>query len=74
VKRAERKPDPNRPRFELDRRWIMRGLVAIVIVGALLLIAKVSIMAFGGAGRRLERVDAEQAVPAVAPGVVARRG
>jgi hypothetical protein len=61
VKRAEaprgRRNEPKRPRFEIDRTWLLRGAVAVLAVLLLLLIAKVSMMAFGGVAKRLDRHD-----------------
>lgn len=61
MKRAERPASRNasgRPsRFEVDRQWLWRGIVAALAVAMLLLVAKVSMMAFGGASKRLERFD-----------------
>jgi hypothetical protein len=72
VKRAE-PPSRDRAkhaatRIELDRRWIGRALAAILLVAFLLLVAKVSLIAFGGAARRLDRYDpghrtADEAAP-----------
>ena len=46
-----------RPRFEIDRTWLTRGILAVLAVALLLLIVKVSMMAFSGVGKRLERSD-----------------
>lgn len=65
-------------RIEVDRRWIWRALAAILLVAFLLLIAKVSLIAFGGAARRLDRFDpghrtANEAVPVEATPPAAAR-
>jgi hypothetical protein len=44
-------------RFEVERAWLWRALLVAVAIGLLLLIAKVSMMAFDGVGRRLDRND-----------------
>jgi hypothetical protein len=75
VKRAE-PPSRDRAkhaatRIEIDRRWIWRALAAILLVAFLLLVAKVSLIAFGGAARRLDRFDpGHGAASEVAPGGV----
>jgi hypothetical protein len=55
---------PREPRFEIDRSWLLRAAVALVVFMALLLVVKVSIMAFGG-GNRMERLEqrSEDTVP-----------
>jgi hypothetical protein len=63
VKRAERGASPpsrgasEPPRFELDRAWLLRGILLVVAIGLVLLVAKVSVMTFGGATNRLHRLD-----------------
>jgi hypothetical protein len=62
VKRAEPiRPSHARkgvsPRFELDRAWLWRGAAVAIAIVLLFLIAKVSMMAFGGANQRLQRFD-----------------
>lgn len=61
MRRAEPRPvgfrraDPPPPRFELDRRWLLRGILAAVFFAFLLLITKASMMAFGNGSQRMER-------------------
>ncbi|HVE50554.1 MAG TPA: hypothetical protein VNG69_13180 [Casimicrobiaceae bacterium] len=53
-----KRADPNsRPRFEIDRTWVIRGVIALLVIALLLLIAKVSMMAFDKSARRLDRFD-----------------
>ena len=51
-----------RPRFEIDRVWLLRHpLVAVAVVGVVL-VARVSIVAFGGGSNRLHRVEQQDDV------------
>lgn len=43
---------PGRP--EIDRAWLWRGLLVVVVIALVLLIAKAAMMAFGGVKRRLD--------------------
>lgn len=54
--RTSREP-PRKPRFEVDRVWLLRAVVAVVALAGFLLIGKVSMMAFSGGGKRLERYE-----------------
>jgi hypothetical protein len=53
------------PRFEIDRAWLWRGLLALAVVGFILVLAKVSLMLFGSGSTRLERQ--ERAIEQPAP-------
>ena len=63
MRRAESRvrPDVDGPRFEVDRSWLLRGALIVLVIGFVLLLAKVSMMAFGGSKGRLDRH--EQATP-----------
>ena len=70
MKRAEPQPDRKpvgEPRFELDRAWLWRAGAVAVIVALLVLVDKVSMIAFGGAGKRLDRYDPGHRPAPIAP-------
>ena len=50
-------------RFEIERVWLWRALLVALAIGLVLLIAKVSMMAFDGVGKRLDRHDPGAAPP-----------
>jgi hypothetical protein len=57
-RRLRRLRDASPPRrFELDRTWLLRGILVVVAIALLMLIAKVSMMAVGSGNQRLERLD-----------------
>jgi hypothetical protein len=45
------------PRFAIDRVWLLRGGLALAVVGFILVLAKVSLMLFGTGNTRLERYE-----------------
>jgi hypothetical protein len=55
--RAARSRDTAPRRFEVERAWLWRAFLVALAIGLLLLIAKVSMMAFDGVGKRLGRHD-----------------
>jgi hypothetical protein len=66
AERPSRRPAPReRPRFEIDRAWLLRlGLAAVVAVGVVL-VARVSVVAFAGGTKRLHRVEQQDEVRTV---------
>ena len=54
-RRVVRRATPHPPRFELDRSWLLRGILAAVVIAFLLLVTKASMMAFGNGHQRMER-------------------
>ncbi|HEX4883432.1 MAG TPA: hypothetical protein VFX05_04775 [Casimicrobiaceae bacterium] len=64
---AQRVPAARAPRrVEIDRTWLLRIGLAVVVVVGLVLVARVSMLAFGGAGKRLQRFEQQSAPPAPA--------
>ena len=49
------KPARDSPRFEIDRTWLLRGCLALAIIGFILVLTKASTMLFGSGNQRLER-------------------
>jgi hypothetical protein len=43
------------PRFDIDRTWLLRGCLALAVIGFILVLAKVSMTLFGSGSKRLER-------------------
>jgi hypothetical protein len=69
---AQRAPAARAPRrFEIDRPWMMRIGLAVVVVIGLVLIGRVSMLAFGGAGKRLQRFEQQSTPPAPSATAVA---
>lgn len=50
----ERGRRPREPRSGIDRAWLWRILLVVLVVAFVVLIAKAGLMAFGGAGRRID--------------------
>ena len=70
VKRADprqHRSPVREPRFEVERAWLWRAGAVAAIVALLVLIAKVSMIAFGGAGKRLDRYDPGHRPASIAP-------
>ena len=42
-------------RFEIDRSWLLRGILVVLLIGFVVVLAKVATIAFEGSSRRLER-------------------
>lgn len=54
----ESRGDPPRRRWpEFDRRWYWRIALALAVVAGLALLARVSMIAFGGGSKRVERFE-----------------
>jgi hypothetical protein len=51
-RQSDSKPPHRDPRLRIDRAWVLRVLLAVVVVALVLLIAKAAMMAFDGATRR----------------------
>ena len=49
------KPSRDSSRFEIDRAWLLRGCLALAIIGFVLVFAKASTMLFGSGNKRLEQ-------------------
>ncbi|HVF65275.1 MAG TPA: hypothetical protein VNE58_14885 [Casimicrobiaceae bacterium] len=70
-RREARKLD--KPRFDIDRAWLWRGGLAIALVAFIVIVAKVSLMAFSSGNQRLERHErGSEAAPAAQRSVPAR--
>lgn len=55
-----RRQEPREPRFRIDRAWLWRILLVAIVVAFIVLIAKTALVAFSGAGRRVDaRTEAE---------------
>lgn len=52
------------PRFEIDRSWLWRGALVLVIVGFLVVLTKASSILYGSGNKRLERYEREAERPA----------
>lgn len=57
AERESRGDPPRRWWQDFDRRWYWRIALAVAIVAALALVARVSMIAFGGGGKRVERFE-----------------
>jgi hypothetical protein len=72
--RAERRRRDGVPqgcRRELDRTWLGRIALAVIVAVSLALVARVSMMAFSGSGKRMERFEhgvAQEAGASLPPG------
>ena len=66
MRRADRSVrDP--ARFEIDRTWLARGAIAILVVAFIVILAKASMMAADRGGHRLERHERAAEAGAVRP-------
>ena len=67
AERGRRGAVPRGRRPDIDRRWLGRIALAVIVAVALALVARVSMMAFSGGVKRIERfersVEQETGVP-----------
>jgi hypothetical protein len=57
AERGRRGAPPRGRRPELDRTWLGRIALAVIVAAVLALVARVSMMAFSGGGTRTERYE-----------------
>lgn len=54
---------PQRPRFELDRVWVLRAVFVVVVVAFLALFVRVASMGFGLNSKAVETFDRKMLAP-----------